>query len=190
MAGLFEGGNEPAGSLKAICKCNVKMYLDSQDRKVSAFTKNLPGRHWAKCFSELEVLGSVPSCSDPNVRNPEGSAVSDTFIKYIEMTTNQAIEQGTSIKTNLMLSQAKAVESSTVKDEDGYSLASDTSLNLSDIEETFEDTSNHPYKILNDLSVSQSSEVRKGSFSMCLNLKVYGVKQKINQLIMYLFENV
>ncbi|KAJ4434646.1 hypothetical protein ANN_23210 [Periplaneta americana] len=69
-------------------RCNVKMYLDSQDRKVPAFSKNLPGR--------LEVLGSVPSCSDPKVRNPEGSAVSDTFIEYIEMTTNQAIEQGTS----------------------------------------------------------------------------------------------
>ncbi|KAJ4446486.1 hypothetical protein ANN_13182 [Periplaneta americana] len=46
----------------------------------------------------VKVLGSVPSCSDPNVRNSEGSAVSDTFIKYIEMTTNQAIEQGTSVK--------------------------------------------------------------------------------------------
>ncbi|KAJ4444963.1 hypothetical protein ANN_06762 [Periplaneta americana] len=124
-----------------------------------------------------KVLECLPSYSDPNIRNPEGSAVSDSFIKYIEMTRNQAVEQETSIKRvrrSLMLSQVKvfqqmieklslpstskiaicssrkkdslkvkAVESSIEEDEGGYSLASDASLNLSDIEETFEDTSSH-----------------------------------------------
>ncbi|KAJ4440225.1 hypothetical protein ANN_08364 [Periplaneta americana] len=160
MAGLCEGGGEPSGSLEA-----------------------------------TKVLECLPSYSDPNVRNLEGSAVSDSFIKYIEMTRNQAVEQETSIKRerrSLMLSQvkvfqqmieklslpstskitifssrkkdsrkAKAVESSIEEDEGGYSLASDASLNLSDIEETFEDTSSH--EVQNDDYLPASEEYDEGN---------------------------
>ncbi|KAJ4442946.1 hypothetical protein ANN_04544 [Periplaneta americana] len=145
-------------------------------------------------YLPFEVLENVPSYSDPNVRNLERSAVSDTFIKYIEMTTNQAVEQGTSKKKgknkldvepgkiisaedidnfalpstskiptcssrNKNYRKAKAVESSTEEDEDGYSLASDTSLNFSDIKETFEDTSNHPKK-----DIKRSKQVKEAKY--------------------------
>ncbi|KAJ4444972.1 hypothetical protein ANN_06771 [Periplaneta americana] len=114
-----------------------------------------------------KVLECLLSYSDPNVRKPEGSPMTrnqeveqETSIKRERRSLmlsqvkvfQQKIEKFSLPSTSKIAicssrkkdsRKAKAVESSIEEDEGGYSLASDASLNLSDIEETFEDTSSH-----------------------------------------------
>ncbi|KAJ4443485.1 hypothetical protein ANN_05157 [Periplaneta americana] len=85
------------------------------------------GRDWIN-LTQVEVLESVPSCSDPNVRNPEGSAVSDTFIKYIEMKSNEAIEQGTSIKRRKKKLDVESGKSISAEDIENFSLPSTSKI--------------------------------------------------------------
>ncbi|KAJ4449512.1 hypothetical protein ANN_00912 [Periplaneta americana] len=90
MAGLCEGGNEPSGSLKAICKSRYRRFRD------------LPKRHPSKEATARSVIVIVPCTSslrfvqllqpdDPYRRIPEPhlSRSPDRLLRYMNCEANE-----------------------------------------------------------------------------------------------------